>query len=203
MVYNNCRFSIGRVFGDPHLVSLDGHKFTFNGHGEFILLQSLDSSNLTIQARMIEPEHTNQTGLDFQDEGGTVITAVVAKHTKSDTVQFELVDHELVALVNGDKIDFRELEEQEFKNVTLTRKNNRTISAEFNNGVAITVKEVEVLLEATVTVTDTYYSKTEGLLGSYNADTSDDLLPRFSSIPLSLNASLREIHYEFGLTCKD
>lgn len=194
---------IGRVFGDPHLVSLDGHKFTFNGHGEFILLQSLDNSDLMLQARMVEPEHTNRTGFDFEDEGGTVITAVVVRHAYSDTVQFELINHKLVTLVNGDEINFNELGEQEFRNVTLTSIDNTTASAELNTGITITVKEIDVLLEASIIVTDTYYDKTEGLLGSYNTDTSDDLIPRNSSIPLSLNATVREIHYKFGVTCKE
>uniref|UniRef100_A0A1X7ULL6 Deleted in malignant brain tumors 1 protein n=1 Tax=Amphimedon queenslandica TaxID=400682 RepID=A0A1X7ULL6_AMPQE len=194
------RTSIGRVFGDPHLVSLDGHKFTFNGHGEFILLQSLDHSDLMLQARMVEPEQTNRTGFDFEDEGGTVITAVVVRHAYSDTVQFELFNHKLITLVNGDEINFNELGEQEFRNVTLTSIDNTTASAELNTGITITVKEIDVLLEASIIVTDTYYDKTEGLLGSYNTDTSDDLLPRNSSVPLLLNATLREIHYKFGLT---
>lgn len=184
-------------------MSLDGHKFTFNGHGEFILLQSLDNSDLMLQARMVEPEHTNRTGFDFEDEGGTVITAVVVRHAYSDTVQFELINHKLVTLVNGDEINFNELGEQEFRNVTLTSIDNTTASAELNTGITITVKEIDVLLEASIIVTDTYYDKTEGLLGSYNTDTSDDLIPRNSSIPLSLNATVREIHYKFGVTCKE
>ena len=184
-------------------MSLDGLKFTFNGHGEFILLQSLDHSNLIVQARMVEPEHTNRTGFDFEDEGGTVITAVVVRHAYSDTVQFQLIDHKLITLVNGDEINFNELGEQEFRNLTLTSIDNSTASAELNTGITITIKEIDVLLEASIIVTDTYYGKTEGLLGSYNTDTSDDLLPMNSSVPLSINATLREIHYKFGLTCKD
>ena len=69
-------------------MTLDGHKYTFNGHGEFILLQSLDQT-LTIQVRMIEPVtmHSNQTIVGV----GTVISAIVAKHVDSDVVQFEML----------------------------------------------------------------------------------------------------------------
>jgi deleted-in-malignant-brain-tumors protein 1 len=67
-----------------HLVSLDGHPYTFNGHGEFTLLQSIDGS-VNVQVRMVEPEGTNVTLAGV----GTVITAIVAKHDDSDTVLFE------------------------------------------------------------------------------------------------------------------
>jgi len=40
-----------------------------------------------------------------------------------------------------------------------------------------------------------------GLLGNYNGNSADDLLPRYGS-PLPGNATMREIHFKFGLTCK-
>ena len=92
----------GCAFGDPHFVSLDGHKYTFNGHGEFTLLQSTDES-VNVQLRMVKPVTNDSL---FEDEGGTVVTALAAKHKHSDTVQFELIDNKLVAMVNGDLVDF-------------------------------------------------------------------------------------------------
>ncbi len=39
--------------GDPHLTNLDGAKFTFNGWGEYILLElETDDTTFWIQARM-------------------------------------------------------------------------------------------------------------------------------------------------------
>lgn len=198
MEYKICHI-IGRVYGDPHMVSLDGHKYTFNGHGEFILLQSLDES-LNVQVRMIEPQLSNTTRIE--DEGGTVITALVAKHTQSDTVQFELIDSQLVALINGDRIDFTDLSEHEFKNLTLNFRDNQTLSVELATGLTIIVKEVQgVLLEVNLIITDSYYDKTHGLLGQYNDNIEDDFLPRNSTSVLPLNLSLKEIHEKFGLTC--
>jgi len=40
-----------------------------------------------------------------------------------------------------------------------------------------------------------------GLLGNYNGNSADDLLPRYGA-PLPGNATMREIHFKFGLTCK-
>lgn len=32
------------MFGDPHIRTLDGQEFTFNGHGEYTLIQITDTS---------------------------------------------------------------------------------------------------------------------------------------------------------------
>ena len=34
--------TLARTRGDPHLVTLDGHKYTFNGRGEFTLTETSD-----------------------------------------------------------------------------------------------------------------------------------------------------------------
>ena len=48
--------------GDPHLTNLDGAKFTFNGWGEYILLELVtDDTTFWIQARMQPlPESTTK-----------------------------------------------------------------------------------------------------------------------------------------------
>ena len=191
-----------RIFGDPHLVTLDGYKFTFNGFGEFILIKSFDES-LTIQVRMTEPS-TNNASNQTLAGSGTVISAIVAKHIDSDTVQFELIDKRLVAIVNGDEVDFSEISELKFTNLTVTDKGNRTLSAVLAAGVTITVRENNnILSDLALTISDNYYRNTHGLLGNYNGDKEDDLRPSNGSTSLPLNATLEEIHYQFGLTCKD
>ena len=66
------------MFGDPHMITLDGYRYTFNGHGEFTLLESLDKL-LTVQVRMIEPpiSGNNESNVTLAG-GGTVITAIAA-----------------------------------------------------------------------------------------------------------------------------
>ena len=197
-----CLFYLARTFGDPHLVTLDGHKYTFNGHGEFVLVQSLDES-LIVQVRMTEPQTAINGSNQTLAGSGTVISALVARHNESDIVQFELVNDKLVALVNGDKVDFSELSEQEFKNLTVINKGNRTLSAVLTTGVTITVKENNnIFSDVSVTLSDNYYRNTQGLLGQYNGNKEDDFLPKNSTTSLPLNSTLEEIHDEFGLTCK-
>ena len=175
--------------------------YTFNGKGEFILVESLDE-DLMVQVRFTEPNIINGSNQTVASTG-TVISALVAKHRESDTVQFEVIEDDLVTLVNGDEVDFSELSELKFNNLTVTSKGNRTYFASLASGVSITVTENNgVMSDVTVTLPDKYYRNTHGLMGQYNGDTSDDLLPQNSSTHNPLNSSIEDIHYQFGLTCK-
>ena len=134
--------------------------------------------------------------------GGTVITAVVAKHTESDTVQFESVSNDMVVLVNGDEIDFSELLNQQFTNVTVSYKGNQTYAASLSTGVTITVQHSNnIISDLAVTLSDEYYEKVVGLLGQYNSNADDDLIPQNGNSSISINSTLEEIHYQFGMTC--
>lgn len=184
------------------MVSLDGYQYTFNGHGEFTLVQSLDEL-LDIQVRMIELVFYDGQSNTTLAGTGTVITAIVAKYNDSDTIQFELTNDELVALVNGDIVNFTELSEQQFKNLTVSSDGNGTMSTTLATGVTMTVSESgNILSSLAVTLSDDYYENTQGLLGQYNGNEEDELLPRNSSTTISINSTLEEIHYQFGLTCK-
>ena len=68
-------------FGDPHMVTLDGTPFTFNGYGEYFILK-VRGVDFTLQGRM-EP----LTADDGTVTRATVYTAFAAKESGSDTVQ--------------------------------------------------------------------------------------------------------------------
>ena len=51
-------------FGDPHITTLDGRAYTFNGWGEYILLQFIPPNNGTafsLQGRMVPLNGTSAT----------------------------------------------------------------------------------------------------------------------------------------------
>ena len=72
---------IATGFGDPHMVTLDGTPFTFNGHGEYFILK-VSGVDFTLQGRM-EP----LTADDGTLTRATVYTAFAAKEAGSHTVQ--------------------------------------------------------------------------------------------------------------------
>ena len=186
------------MFGDPHLVTLDLHKYTFNGKGEFVLIQTVDNS-FTLQGRMVEA-----TNDDSNLVQATVFSALVAKQNDSDTVQLQLdASNNVTALVNGDEIDFSELHEQEFNNVKVSNLKNNTLIATFSSGPFIKVQEENGIISVMiVSLPTSFKNKTQGLMGNYNGDMSDDLTPRGGGQALPLDSPLQRIHEQFGVTCE-
>jgi hypothetical protein len=178
-------------------VTLDGFKYTFNGLGEFILIET-SGDRFSLQGRMVQA---------VDDEGipisATVFSAIAGKELYSDTVQFELAgDDEVNVLVNGELLDFDGLPEQQFNNVSV-RSGESNATAVFSSGVYLEVRAANGILSTLlVSLADSYRSGTSGLMGSYNEDMSDDLLPRGASTPIPLTSSLMDIHNLFGVTCK-
>ena len=181
------------IRGDPHLITLDGHQYTFNGKGEFVLIDTPDDS-FSLQARMVP----------FNNTRATVFTAVVGRQNDSDTVQFEITENGTATLVNGEEIDLTVLKEQEFLNVLVKDLGNNTFTASYSSGAYLEVKEENNFFSTlTVTLPSVFReNETQGLMGSFNGNASDDLLPNCGQVPLPLNSSLQDIHELFGITCK-
>ena len=190
--------SLACVYGDPHVVTLDGHKYTFNGKGEFTLIETEDEI-FTLQGRMVEVTDDNDQSVD-----ATVFSAIVAKENNSDTVQFQVSRRGVDVLSNGDRLVFGGLRELTLNGVTVINLGNNTYAASFTSGAYVQVQEeLGFLSVLIVSLPDSFQNLTRGLMGSFNGDTSDDLLPKGGSTPLPLNSSLQMIHEGFGLTCKN
>ena len=181
-------------------MTLDGLKYTFNGKGEFTLI-STAGDVFTMQGRMVEA-----TGADGSTASATVFSALVAKQSDSDTVQFELSDDGIDVLVNGELVDFFSSPEQPFNGVTVLDSGNNTFSAMFSSGAVLeVVRENDIISTVLVSVPTSLEGITAGLMGIFNNDTSDDLTPwseNGTTEPIPTNSSIQEIHEQFGITCK-
>ena len=178
------------IFGDPHLVTLDGYKYTFNGKGEFTLIQA-QNGLFKMQGRMQQ----------FNGVAATVLTAVAAKEQYSDTVMIANTRRGIDAYINGERVDLSMIKQQDFNNVSVIRDNNSTISVEFSSGARISAREENGFLSTMAVVLPQSFS-TEGLLGVYNGDANDDLLPKGGFTPLATSNTQLRIYELFGLTCK-
>ena len=182
--------------GDPHIITLDQYNYTFNGKGEFILIETVDAS-FTLQGRMME----------MQNAMASVYTAAVAKANDSSTVQFEIkVKYNVtsfVCLVNSEEIDFSEIKSQEFDGVTVYETSNNSFGATFTNGAYLQAQEQNGFISLiTVGLPKSFYNRTSGLMGIFNGDMDDDMTPRGGTEPLPLDSTLKTIHESFGITCK-
>ena len=185
------------MYGDPHLITLDGYKYTFNGKGEYTLIETKDKQ-FSIQGRMIEPNIASNGTIR-----ATVFSAIAAKQIDSDVIQFEVIDDEVAVLVDGQQVDLSKINEQKHTNVTVSRKDTSSASATFSSGAYLEVKlENGFFSVLIVSLPKSFKHLTLGLMGSFNDDTSDDLLPKAGSEPLPLDSSIEGIHNMFGVTCK-
>ena len=110
-----CLYPSACIYGDPHVISLDGLKYTFNGKGEFTLIETVNNV-FTLQGRMVEVD-TNpeiQFGSGSPAAPATVFSAIAGKQIDSDTVQFTIIgnDDQIQTTVSGAVVDFEMLPEQ-------------------------------------------------------------------------------------------
>ena len=135
---------------------------------------------------------------------GTVFTAIVAKDFSTDTsVQFEIEGSGLRTLVNSEVVVFDDVSVQEFDDIALLDKGNNTILAILSGGANIEIKaENGIISVMLISLPESFLSTTQGLMGTFNGITFDDLVPKGESESIPLNSSLEDIHNKFGITCK-
>ncbi len=188
-----------RARTDPHMVTFDGHQYTFNGRGEFVLVETPDGS-FSLQGRMLPIISAQNV-----TSQGTVYKAIVGKQNNSDTVQFEIVDNcGFITLVNGEQVIFGSINQHEFNNVVVSYLGNNTFSASFSSGAYIEAKEdLGIIAVLSVSLPASFEGiGTRGLMGSLNGNITDDLFPNSGHRPLPLTSPIRDVHNLFGITCK-
>ena len=176
---------------------MDGLRYTFNGRGEYTLIETADDQ-FTLQGRMVIASGVNETTVT-----ATIFSAIAAKEKNSDTVQFEVdKNNTLIAIVSGELVVF-DILEQDFNKVTVQHLGNNSIEALFASGAYMMVKaENGFISSLQVVLPESFSGQVQGLLGTFNGDTSDDLLPQFGTVLLPPDASIEDIHNKFGVTCK-
>ena len=189
---------VGYAYGDPHLVTLDGYQYTFNGRGEFVILETIDG-DFKLHGRMVRAKDENGTLVP-----ATVFSAIAARQSGSDLVQIEMNETSsfVDVYISGEPVDFSVQTAQRFKNVAISRENNVYI-VKFSVGVSIEVQgQLGILSKIKTFVPSKYSGATQGLLGNYNGDDTDDLVPRNSTEALLSTSTLEDIHNLFGITCR-
>ena len=188
------------IFGDPHVITLDGFRYTFNGKGEFLLIDHVNG-RFTLQGRMIDVREVLPTSFN----PATVFSAVVGKQSDSDAVQFEINQQKngIDVIVGGKMINLDGIFQETFNKVTVSNLGNNTFASTFSSECSIKVKEENGFISVlSVTAPSSFKGLTRGIMGNYNGDTTDDLIARNSNVPLPHNSSIEVIHNEFGITCK-
>ncbi|XP_019652515.2 mucin-4 [Ailuropoda melanoleuca] len=188
------------MFGDPHITTLDGANFTFNGLGDFQLVRAWDgNSSFLLQGR------TAQTG----SAQATNFIAFAAKYDTNSLspiiVRWLLEPNDIIHVqVNNQTVAFEtnreDPEGREIFNTTgiIMTRNGSLVSATFDGTVTISVIALSNILHASCGLPEEYRNHTEGLLGVWNDNPDDDFrMPNGSAIPSN---STEELLFQYGMT---
>ncbi|XP_030855019.1 uncharacterized protein LOC105438079 [Strongylocentrotus purpuratus] len=182
--------------GDPHITTLDMKRYTFNGHGEFTLLQTVDES-FVIQTRTAP----------YQDLNATVFVAVAAQCNNSDIIHVEIHEQRILdAYVRPqqggefERIDFEQAPSWNYEDVSVTGLDISSdgILVAFEGGSGLQLKAAEGALIIQVVPHSSLREQTRGLMGTWNGDVNDDYMTPEGNI-LSPNSTTEEVYFQFGL----
>lgn len=176
--------------GDPHITTLDGKTFTFNGAGEF-LMASTTLHNVTIQARMEV----------FGDTGASVYSALVIQTNDSAKIQVQRSNmNETLILVDGEflRLSSSPIRNYFLKGVRVSVNNDLSeVRLVFTAGISVIISINKDVMSFITQMDTKFRGQVIGLLGNMNGDPEDDL--RFPNGTLLKNdSSLQDIH-RYGL----
>ncbi|XP_041370957.1 sushi domain-containing protein 2-like [Gigantopelta aegis] len=190
--------AVAQAAGDPHLVTLDGKSFTFNGEGEFVLIEDVNGS-VIVQVRA-----ERATDPQGQRQNATVFTAIAMQITNvSDVFEIQMDTETVVKiLVNSEEL----LEPtSDLNGLKITLKQTGNSTAEVNVvmetvGMSFLIQVTQYLINIMPTVgSAALKGNLRGLLGNYNGDPSDEFTARNGTV-ISPDSSMSDIHFLFGMT---
>ncbi|XP_065939071.1 uncharacterized protein [Magallana gigas] len=184
----------GGALGDPHLTTLDGLSFTFNGHGEFILL---NASDVQVQGRF------TPFMKDGKKQPATYISSIVGEQTGSDKVEIRLNTTKDGAeiLKNGVVLDSLDLtNDQDWTKVSVSKSTDassvHTWKMIFSNGLTAGVQLKNEMFQLVIESAALYKNNFQGLLGNFNDNPADDFTAPNGSVTNS--TSNEEAIYNYG-----
>ncbi|XP_010147273.1 PREDICTED: mucin-4-like [Eurypyga helias] len=183
------------AFGDPHITTLDGLTYTFNGLGDFVLLLARDAlTSFVLHGR------TARTGM----AQATNFVAFAARYisTSTTTVEWTLGSQgDIQVLLNNETIKFsysQDMGAEVYHSPAILLVNTSSVTAVFNGAISVSISATSRILSMVCSLPDQYRNSTKGLLGVWDHDPADDFrMPNGTSIPM--NSSEEEI-YGYGMT---
>ncbi|KAK3609861.1 hypothetical protein CHS0354_015052 [Potamilus streckersoni] len=204
--YTTFPVSFANFWGDPHIETLDGRKYTFNGYGEYTMLTlNSGSTNFILQARTSRAQKANG---NFSD--ATIFSAFAVKDDRGVQAHVELNSTKTGLLIftkTGSSEIFDDYtmsfasEESLFavdtENGSFLRENNRTaFTAVFSSGIFLTITLRLKMLSISVGIPSIFRGQTKGLLGNFDGDITNDFICA-NGTQLNNTITDREI-FQFG-----
>ncbi|XP_048727710.2 uncharacterized protein LOC125645867 [Ostrea edulis] len=194
-------FWISWLFGDPHINTLDGNQYTFNGYDEYVLLRiNTEEKQFELQARTDLAEGANGTVIN-----ATIFSAFAARDDTGSFVQVELSRNKDKMYIRGNDQDLTNSFEDDISYRYFTRylvitKENQTYTATFlNSSITMKVTLGVRFLTIEAVVDSKYNGSVAGLMGNFDGNSTNDfILPNGTFLkPEDVNTE-RKIYNNFG-----
>ncbi|KAI8738014.1 mucin protein, partial [Biomphalaria glabrata] len=197
---NSDSFQRALLFGDPHIITLDQSLFTFNGLGEYRLLEVVVSQEnyFIMQGRTCRAQHLNGTFIS-----ATVWCALVFRTTNGDKVSVELNTNKTSLIVYINEVDMsrRLLEEDHLFDVisnVIVAKDGEFLQVVTKDDISVQIRLMNEMLDFSVDLPHKYQQLTKGLLGHFSGNSEDDFL--FPNETMLFNNSDERLWFEYGKT---
>ncbi|XP_038045778.1 neurogenic locus notch homolog protein 1-like isoform X3 [Patiria miniata] len=167
------------TFGDPHMRTLDGLEYTFNGLGEYTITLINDDSG----QRQFELQGRTQRVLNSETQQlseATFFTGFAAEYVGDARIEIKLNSDgtDLETKVNGASVT-PTADGLLIGNFTVLREENPIkIIAVYQADIQFSVGVSNSFADITTQLSEDYMNKTKGLLGVWDGDTSNDALRR-------------------------
>ncbi|KAJ8307100.1 hypothetical protein KUTeg_015184 [Tegillarca granosa] len=180
---DNCKgykpAEIGSCFGDPHIQTYDGLKYTYNGLGEYILLQIRNNSReiLNLQARTVQAK--DSLGRPVK---ATVFSGFAAREINGGFFQVEINFNKTGLLIRANDMDVTldfyksssfECDKNDLK---LKRTGANDLTVIFPTEISFQISLKVEMLDIAITIPDVLMGRAsfEGLMGNFNGDPAGD-----------------------------
>ncbi|XP_052236237.1 uncharacterized protein LOC127848005 isoform X4 [Dreissena polymorpha] len=196
--YTESPYRFGSFWGDPHMSTLDGMNYTFNGLGEYVLL-SIETSHVTFSLQARTERAVKEDG-NLSD--ATIFTAFAARDNTNSSIHVELNKAKDNVTLYGNGIDLtktlREVQQDMFvfNTSTLTiHEDDGVLRVSFLEiGITLEIGQGAGMLSLDAIVPNAFSNVTKGLLGNFDRDPFNDFVyPNGSQ--LHFNASDMEIFF--------
>ncbi|XP_077996694.1 uncharacterized protein LOC144450002, partial [Glandiceps talaboti] len=199
----------GWMIGDPHITTLDGITYTFNGLGEYTLVTA-ENDYFRLQGRTKRAIKKDGTESDY----ATIFTSFVAQQTDASLVQVDMTEDgmDYTILIDGTLFDKSRLSERAYSvnltNVVLLLKQEEAeassteryrIVATFSSTISISIGIAERMLDVVFSAPAKYKGTVKGLMGFWDDDPANDFTLPDGTIKQPAGENLTESEYfEFG-----
>ncbi|XP_038046205.1 mucin-like protein [Patiria miniata] len=193
-------------WGDPHIATIDGLQYTFNGLGEYTLVLIEDDDG----QRVFELQGRTRQAVDTETgqlSQATVYSGFAAVYTGEARVEVKLSNDtmDLLTTVSG-TIVTPTAEGLLFNSLRLTRSDNPIeVSVIYAEYVTFTVRVNNSMADITILFNQDFRGRTKGLLGVWDDDPSNDTLRRDGTLQSASGDNgelLERDFFAFGETWK-